>query len=82
MLFFFLLQGFFKNELIPAKGKREGKIHVIYFCFKSLACPKLVLVRAILWGGDTKRQPFPLLMILPCQFRKLVDCILQNIALS
>ena len=28
-------------------GKRERKIRAAYFCFKSSACPKLVLVRAI-----------------------------------
>ena len=73
---FHMLQGFFKNELISAKGKREGKIHVIYFCFKSLACPKLVLARAYLKGELLRRQFFPILMIFPA-ITELVNCILK-----
>ena len=50
-------------------GKRERKIRAAYFCFKSPACPKLVLVGAT-WGREPlRRQFFPILMILSCQHR-------------
>ena len=49
--------------------KREGKIRVVYFCFISPACLKLVLVRAMWEAGVAKRQLFSILMILPCQFK-------------
>ena len=39
--------------------KREEKIRAVYFCFKSHACPKLVLVRAIRGGEAAKETILP-----------------------
>ena len=55
-------------------GKEGGKNPCGFIFVKSHACPKLVLVRAYLWEGAAKRQLFPILMILSCQFRTCELC--------